>query len=119
MSFQNKLGVLKQRVKRDVTRTLITQSVSFRTRSLIVFLTPGFDSPSGGILSIASIYRESAALENLHGARVAICTVPGEPSLLKYTWFKNKNYLLDLEALLNRCNELDYLLVHIPEYAVR
>ena len=118
MSFQNKLGVLKQRVKRDVTRTLITQSVSFRTRRLIVFLTPGFDSPSGGIISIASIYRESAALEDLHRARVALCTVPGEPPLLKYTWFKNNNYLLDLEALLNRCNGLDHLLVHIPEYAV-
>jgi len=118
MSFQNKLGVLKHKVKRDVTRTLITQAVGFRARRLIVFLTPGFDGPSGGIISIASIYRESAAIQHLHAAKVAICTIPGEPPLLKYTWFKNNNYLLDLEALLNRCNRLDYLLVHIPEYAV-
>jgi hypothetical protein len=118
MSFRNTLGVVKYNVRRRVTQTLITQAIGFRARRLIVFLTPGFDGPSGGIMSIASIYRESAALQHLHGARVAICTIPGEPPLLKYTWFKNRNYLLDLEALLNRCSCLDYLLVHIPEYAV-
>jgi hypothetical protein len=118
MSFLNKLGVIKHNVKRQVTRSVITQAVALRTRRLIIFLTPGFDGPSGGILSIAWTYRESQLLSDLHGAKVAICTIPGEPPLLKYTWFKNSNYLLDLEELLNRCNELDYLLIHIPEYAV-
>lgn len=118
MSFLNKLGVIKHNVKRQVTRSVITQAVGFGTKRLIIFLTPGHDGPSGGTLSIAWTYRESQALSDLHGARVAICTVPGEPPLLKYTWFKNSNYLLDLETLLNRCNELNYLLIHIPEYAV-
>ncbi len=118
MSFLNKLGVIKHNVRRQVTRSVITQAVALRTRRLIVFLTPGFDGPSGGTLSIAWTYRESQAVSELHGAKVAICTIPGEPPLLKYTWFKNQTYLLDLEALLNRCNELDYLLIHIPEYAV-
>jgi len=118
MSFRNSLGVLKYRVRRHVTRTVITQVIGFRARRLIVFLTPGFDGPSGGIISIASIYRESAAIRRLHQSRVAICTIPGEPPLLKYTWFKNRNYLLDLETLLNRCKYLEYLLIHIPEYAV-
>jgi hypothetical protein len=118
MSFLNKLGVIKHNVRRQVTRSVITQAVGFGTKRLIIFLTPGHDGPSGGTLSIAWTYRESQLVSELHGAKVAICTVPGEPPLLKYTWFKNSNYLLDLEALLNRCNELDYLLIHIPEYAV-
>lgn len=118
MSFLNKLGVIKHNVRRQVTRGVITQAVGFGTRRLIIFLTPGHDGPSGGTLSIAWTYRESQLVSDLHGAKVAICTVPGEPPLLKYTWFKNSNYLLDLEGLLNRCNELDYLLIHIPEYAV-
>ena len=118
MSFRNTLGVLKHNVRRQVTRTVITQAVGFRANRLIVFLTPGFDGPSGGTMSIASIYRESQDLRNIHQSKVAICTIPGEPPLLKYTWFQNRNYLLDLEELLNRCSRLDYLLIHIPEYAV-
>jgi hypothetical protein len=118
MSFLNKLGVIKHNVRRQVTRGVITQAVASGTRRLIIFLTPGFDGPSGGTLSIAWTYRESQLLGDLHGAKVAICTIPGEPPLLKYTWFENSNYLLDLEGLLNRCSELDYLLIHIPEYAV-
>src|SRR5689334_6805697 len=118
MYFRSKLGVWKYNVTRQVTQTILTQVLGAGTRRLIVFLTPGFDSPNGGIMSIASIYRESAALQPIHRARVAICTVPGDPPLLKYTWFKNRNYLLELEALLARCRRLDYLLVHVPEYAV-
>ena len=118
MSFRNTLGVFKHKIKRDVTRAVVTRAVSSGAKRLIVFLTPGYDSPNGGIMSIASIYEESAALEDFHKAKVAICTVPGDPPLLKYTWFKNQNYLLDLEALLKRCGPLDYLMIHIPEYAV-
>ena len=69
-------------------------------------------------MSIVSIYRESVTLEDVHRARVALCTLPGDPPLLKYTWFVNNNYLLDLEALLDRCGQLDYLLLHVPEYVV-
>lgn len=118
MSFLNKLGVIKHNVKRQVTRSVITQAVASRTKRLIIFLTPGHDGPSGGTLSIAWTYRESQLMSDLHGAKVALCTIPGEPPLLKYTWFKNSNYLLDLEALLECCNELEFLMIHIPEYAV-
>src|SRR5215203_2744194 len=118
MSLRSVLGVWKYNLRRQVTRFVVTQKTGYRTRRLIVFLTPGFDSPNGGILSITSIYRESAALQTLHEARVALCTMPGDPPLLKFTWFKNDDYLLDLEALLRRCDQLHYLLLHIPEYAV-
>lgn len=118
MSLRSVLGVWKYNLRRQVTRFVVTKKTGYKTRRLIVFLTPGFDSPNGGILSITSIYRESAALQSLHEARVALCTMPGDPPLLKYTWFKNDDYLLDLEALLRRCDQLDYLLLHIPEYAV-
>jgi len=69
-------------------------------------------------MSIAAIYRESLALRNLHHAMVIMCNLPGDPPLLKYSWFRNRNYMLDLEAVLKRCRSLDYLLLHIPEYAV-
>ena|ERR1041385_2899018 len=76
------------------------------------------DSYGGGVMSIGNIHRESIGLRNIHGARVALCVVPGDPLLPKYTWFKNRNYMLELQAVLNRCGQLDYLLLRVPEYAV-
>lgn len=104
---------LKERLARKVSTAL-----ALRAKRLIIFLTPGYEKPSGGVLSIASLYEESAAMRRIHGARVALCAVPGDPLLPKYTWFENRNYILDLNALLARCGRLDYLLLHIPEYAV-
>ncbi len=69
-------------------------------------------------MAIDSFYRETIALRHLHRARVALCIVPGDPPLFKYNWFENYNYLLDLESVLRSCHRLDYLMLHIPAYAV-
>lgn len=69
-------------------------------------------------MAIDSFYRESIALQPLHRAKVVLCTVPGEPPLLKYSWFENRNYILDLESVLTSCGRLDYLLIHMPAYTV-
>ena len=102
----------------NLTRRVLTQAVTFRTKRLIVFLTPGRDVRAGGIMTIASFYRESIALRHIHRARVVLCTVPGDPPLLNYSWFENHNYILDLESVLKTCSRLDYLLIHIPAYTV-
>jgi hypothetical protein len=104
---------LKERIARK-----ISTAVTLRANRLIVFLTPGYDKPAGGILSIAALYRESAALRHLHHSRVALCTIPGDPHLPRYTWFENRDHILDLNAVLRRRGRLEYLLLHIPEYAV-
>ena len=85
---------------------------------LIVFLTPGYDARLGGILSIVSLYEESRALSDVHGATVGLCTVPNDPPLLKYTWFKNRSYIFDLRRVLKRCRNVSSLLLHVPEYRV-
>jgi len=100
-------------------RPALTREIAAGTKRLIVFLTPGYEARAGGVLSIAAIYKESAGLSDLHRAKVALCTVPGDdPLFLKYTWFENSNYLLDLNAVLRSCANLEYLQLHIPEYAV-
>lgn len=105
-------------VAQRITRAALTVATSFRTKRLIVFLTPGHELRAGGVLTIASMYRETANLEDLHQAKVVLCTVPGDPFFLKYRWFENRNYILDLELLLRWCGPLDYLQLHIPEYQV-
>jgi len=102
----------------DLTRSVLTRVTTIGTKRLIVYLTPGYDMRTGGVIAIASLYRESIALRHIHGARVALCTVPGDPPFFKYSWFKNHNYILDLESVLRDCTQLDYLLIHIPAYTV-
>lgn len=69
-------------------------------------------------MAIALMYQESLAMQEVHNASVAICNTPGDPTLLKYSWFKNSRYMLDLETVLRRCVSIDYLLLHIPDYEV-
>jgi hypothetical protein len=69
-------------------------------------------------MAIGSYYQESIALRRVHEAKVVLCTVPGDPSLFKYSWFENHNYILDLETVLKGCVQLDYLLIHIPAIQV-
>jgi hypothetical protein len=106
-------------IRHLIRRAISTQAVAFGAKRLVVVLTPGYEYPTGGVLSIAAIYRESVALRHVHRARVALCAVPGDdPLFFKYSWFKNRNYILDLNSVLGNCGELDYLLLHIPEQAV-
>jgi hypothetical protein len=101
-------------------RPALTREIATGTSRLIVFLAPGWEARAGGVLSISAIYEESAGLADLHGAKVALCSIPGmgDPLFVKYSWFENNNYLLDLAALLRHCENLDYLQLHIPELAI-
>jgi hypothetical protein len=102
----------------DLTQSVLTRAATFRTKRLIVFLTPGFEMRTGGVMAIASFYRESIALRHIHGAKVVLCTLPGDSPFLKYSWFENHNYILDLESVLKGCTQLEYLSIHIPAYTV-
>lgn len=115
---RNRLKGLPGEIKQRITRALLTGAAAFRTKRLIVFLTPGYELIAGGVISIANIYRESANLQQIHGAKVVLCTIPGDPFFFKYTWFENTNCVLDLEQVLKLCGRLDYLQLHIPEYTV-
>jgi hypothetical protein len=106
-------------LKSRIRRAVLTQAITFGTKRLIVFLTPGFEARNGGVLAISAMKRETVALRQLHRARVALCAVPGDdPRFFKYSWFDNRDYLLELETVLESCGRLDYLQLHIPAYAV-
>lgn len=118
MSERRIFDDLAGKISRRVKRLALTGAASVRTKRLIVVLTPGHELRAGGVIAIANFYQESAALEHLHEAKVVLCTIPGDPFFLKYSWFENHNYILDLEFLLKCCGRLDYLQLHIPEYRV-
>lgn len=84
-------------------------------KKLIVFLTPGYDYVCGGILSISSMYNETQKLKDVHNSEVIICTLPGDPLLLKYTKFKNQNFMYGFSQVISYFKNLEKLIIHIPE----
>jgi hypothetical protein len=91
------------------------EAVHADRKRLIVFLVPGWDSVNGGILSIASLCAESRKLDANQDADVFLVSSPGDPPLMGYTKFANRETLLDLTDVIRRHRSLDYLLIHVPE----
>lgn len=101
---------IKKRQKR-----LLNKNYNPHKDRLIIFFTTGINDINGGILSISSIHDESRKLEYLHKSDVIMCSIPGHPLLLKYTKFKNDNYIYSLPEIVNHFKNLKSLLIHIPE----
>lgn len=101
-----------QKVQKQILKTY-----SPTEKKIIVFFTPGKDIINGGLLSIASLYEETRKLREIHKAETFLCSLPGEPSLLKYTKFKNNNDILNFFQIL-KYFKIEDLQLHIPEYAI-
>jgi len=112
--MRNPIKIIKVRREQD---NLLTKNFSPNTKKLIVFLTPGYDIANGGIISISSIYEETIKLKHIHEAEVIICTIPGDPLLLKYTKFNNQNCIYRFSQILPYFKNLQNLTIHIPEYS--
>lgn len=97
---------------------LLKENYSSNTKKLIIFFTPGYDIVNGGIRSISSIYEESIKIKNIHNAEVVMCTVPGDPPLLRYSKFQGQNYIYMLSQVLSYFKNLQNIMIHIPEYAI-
>ncbi len=103
---------------REEQKRLLRRNYSPSTEKLIVFLTRGYDTVSGGILATTWHYDASLKLKHVHGAEVLMCTLPGDPPLLRYTKFENQNRIFALSDVLSYFTHTKTLIVHIPEYAV-
>src|SRR5215469_2910639 len=65
-------------------------SPAHRAKRLIIFLVPGEEVISGGILSIFNLYRFSRAMEAIHGAHVVMCYYPCDArTASRYAMFDN------------------------------
>lgn len=67
-------------------------------------------------MSISSIYEETKKLKRIHGAETVLCTIPGDPLLLRYTKFNNKNYMFRFSQVMSYFQNLDSLIIHIEYY---
>jgi hypothetical protein len=97
---------------------LLQKNYQKNTKKLIIFLTPGVDLVNGGIMSVTSLFEETNLLKQIHESDSIICTYPSDPALLKYTKFKNNNFLFDFSDVLTFFSNLDSLIIHIPEHYI-
>ncbi len=98
-------------------RKLLTVDIH-RAKKLIIFLVPGEEFISGGILSIFNLYRFSCEMEAIHGARVVMCFYPCEAGTTsRYVMFHNDVTIYPLEMVIATCRNASEVLVHLPEYA--
>jgi len=113
-----KRNPIKEYKLKQIQEKLLRENYLPTASKLIVFLTPGSDRVNGGILSISSIYKETRKLKRIHGAEVIMCTIPGDPPLLRYTKFNNQNYIYLFSQVLSYFQKLERIIIHIPEYSV-
>ncbi|MEM4523328.1 MAG: hypothetical protein QW738_08975 [Nitrososphaeria archaeon] len=113
LRYKNNIKI--ERIQREILTKIYNRNV---VRRVIVFLVPGYDIVNGGIMSIASLCSETKKLKHIHSSEVFLCTIPGDPLLLRYTKFKNDHFVFSLPLLLSYFNKLEKIMIHIPEYAV-
>lgn len=121
--FYRKKVFREIKIKRTQNK-LIKEYYNYDDKKLIVFLVPGADqitgkdTISGGVLSIASLCKETANLKNIHDSQVIMCTVASHPLLLKHTNFENDIAVFRFEQLSYFFKHLSSLILHVPEYLV-
>jgi hypothetical protein len=87
-------------------------------RRLVIFLVPGKEFISGGILSIFNLYRFSREMGAIHGAHVVMCHYPCEArGASRYVMFENDVTIYPFEMVMATSRTASDVLVHVPEYA--
>lgn len=109
---------IRKRRTRRIQADRLPRQYPAQAERLVILLVPGLDKVNGGILSIASIYGETQRLRDVHGAETILCTVPGDPLLLRFSKFHNSNDIFEFSRVLRYFRQLEVLTIHVPEYPV-
>lgn len=81
---------------------------------LVVYLTPGADKITGGIISIVSLCKETQALRDADGSVSVLCTLPDEPRLAMYSAVEDPHVVLPLERVLRGRRPVRSLVLNVP-----
>lgn len=80
----------------------------------VVFILPGKQVISGGILSIFTICEFTRTI--LSDYQVLMVTEPGRFTYASLNWFSNQERIIRWELFINSFTNLSELIIHIPEY---
>lgn len=83
---------------------------------LLVFLVPGIIKISGGIMTIFQLCKISRSVKP--DALTLIATFPGYSTYAKNNTFDNNEQIFRFEQIISHINNIQELVLHIPEYYV-
>jgi hypothetical protein len=106
----------QQRILETYQRTLLRRTNV--SDDVIVFLVPGFETITGGILSIFQIYYATKAIYQKNDKSIYMMSYANSRRILHYRWFKNEVTIYPFDMLMNTKYKLNTLVVHVPEYYV-
>jgi glycosyltransferase involved in cell wall biosynthesis len=96
----------------------LSSHYSKSTKKLIVYLLPELDLISGGVMSICSMARVTKDIEELSDSTVLVATLPSVTTFFQYTKFDAGFNVLRFDQLRDYFNELEDMVIHIPEIYV-
>jgi hypothetical protein len=125
MSFQKSYWLVRQKLapfrrswRNLIKRWSLRRSGAVKSRKLIIFMVPGGEYISGGILSIFSLHNFSREMLDTHGAEVLMSFFPGEGwATWRYVMFDNDVTIYPFEMIMSACRRAEEILLHLPEYA--
>jgi uncharacterized protein YcfL len=84
---------------------------------IILILVPNDNQINGGVMSIASIYKELTLLKSLHSCNVVACTneYNSQEFFIKFNKFENEMLVFDINSIIKKLKNTNFLQLHIPE----
>lgn len=85
-----------------------------QARSVVLFVLPGEECISGGILSIFSMCRYTR--EILPDAAVVLVTEAGNKTYAQASWFHTDEKIYRWDQVMDNLQDVGHMVIHIPEY---
>ena len=85
-----------------------------QARSVVLFVLPGKECVSGGILSIFSLCRYTR--EILPDSAVVLVTEAGNKTYAEASWFHADEKIYRWDQVMDNLHDTEHLIIHIPEY---
>ncbi|WP_180953750.1 glycosyltransferase [Bacillus sp. T33-2] len=105
--------------KIEQAKILMNKKYLDNTENLIIFLVPGENGITGGIISIYSLYEETEKMHHLHNSKTIMCTLPNDTILLKNTNLDNNVDIYPFELVINHFSCMKKCIIHLPESYVQ
>jgi hypothetical protein len=97
----------------------LVKTGAMSSSKVVLFLVPGEEFISGGILSIFNLYRFSCDLTAVHNSKVLMCYYPGQgKGKWRYQSVDGSITIYPFWLILATCLQLTHMQLHVPNAAV-
>lgn len=109
------MSQLKNKWIRICQELHFAKSEKIQFNRVVLFLVPGNDVITGGIISIAGIYKSLKSCEQKLGINCYVCTQPLNDNLLHFKGHNQDLTIYNFHSILRKLLPDSELLIHVPE----